>query len=473
MKKQYIKSFMLSVVLGSLSLTSCDGYLDTMPSDSLPSDEVIMSLQDVETALNGSYYSLNNESYYGCDFIARGEVGGEDVQCSANTNRTDNFYRFVARQNNSPQGLWKYPYMIINRANSLLEAIDKGNLPAGEELNNAKGEALAIRALCHFDLLKMYGKPYFVENGNTLGVPLVDKVLPASELPARSTVAQGYDMVITDLNNALTIGIQDKVKEGRFNSWAVKGLLTRVHLYKGDYDKAFEYAQDIIKNSPYTLLENKNYVSAWGGRCNSESIFDIEISELQSGVREMFGYVVDPKGYASVINTTEFETLINENGEDDVRTQLIAKGADAQKGHTYMNKYPGINGSTVVNNIRVIRLSDIYLMAAEAALKKTEKDQQSANEYLNAIIKRAMPNAADVEATIDLVLKERRKELVMEGHRFYDILRLGIKVTRKGDHHYLNNTDLIAPSYEDYRAILAIPQTEIDVNPNIKQNEGY
>ena len=98
-----------------------------------------------------------------------------------------------------------------------------------------------------------------------------------------------------------------------------------------------------------------------------------------------------------------------------------------------MNKYPGINGKTAVNNIRVIRLSDIYLIAAEAALKKSSADQASANKYLNAIIKRAIPSASDVTATEALVLKERRKELVMEGHRFYDIMRLGITVTRKVD----------------------------------------
>lgn len=88
---------------------------------------------------------------------------------------------------------------------------------------------------------------------------------------------------------------------------------------------------------------------------------------------------------------------------------------------------------------------------------------------MNAIIKRAIPSASDVTATEALVLKERRKELVMEGHRFYDIMRLGITVTRKGGYHFLNNTDLISPSYQDYRTILAIPQSEIDVNPNIKQ----
>ncbi|MFQ9022404.1 MAG: RagB/SusD family nutrient uptake outer membrane protein [Parabacteroides merdae] len=87
---------------------------------------------------------------------------------------------------------------------------------------------------------------------------------------------------------------------------------------------------------------------------------------MDAGDREMFGYVVDPKGYAAVSNTKEFEDLINEN-PDDIRRNLLT--AASVEGRTYMNKYPGINGKTAVNNIRVIRLSDIYLIAAEAALK--------------------------------------------------------------------------------------------------------
>ena len=84
----------------------------------------------------------------------------------------------------------------------LLNAIETGDLPAGDELNNAKGEALALRALCHFNLLITYGKPYFVENGATPGVVLVKNVLSADDLPSRSTVAEGYDMVINDLEEA-------------------------------------------------------------------------------------------------------------------------------------------------------------------------------------------------------------------------------------------------------------------------------
>ena len=85
--------------------------------------------------------------------------------------------------------------------------------------------------------------------------------MSADDLPSRSTVAEGYDMVINDLEEALKC-IGTEVKDGRFNSWAVKGLLARVNLYKRDWDKAFAYAEDVIKNSPYSLLKTEDYVAA-------------------------------------------------------------------------------------------------------------------------------------------------------------------------------------------------------------------
>ena len=204
MNRLNIKSIFAAVAIASVTFTSCDGYLETFPSDSLVSTDAITTLQDVETALNGTYYSLKSANYYGCDFVSRAEVGGEDVQTiSSGGLRTDTYYRFTHRQNNSPENLWSYPYAVINRANVLLNAIETGDLPAGDELNNAKGEALALRALCHFNLLITYGKPYFVENGATPGVVLVKNVLSADDLPSRSTVAEGYEMVINDLEEAL------------------------------------------------------------------------------------------------------------------------------------------------------------------------------------------------------------------------------------------------------------------------------
>lgn len=463
---------MLTALICLGSLTSCDGYLDTLPSDSLTSDKALTTIEDIKTAVNGMYYDFKNSGYYGCDLIARGEVGGEDVQTSMTGKRTELFYRYTYRQNNAPDGLWAYPYKIINRANVVLNSIDKSGLK-GDDVDIARGEALAVRALCHFDLVLTYGKPYWTDNGASLGVPVVKTVLNGDALPERATVAKVYEEIIIDLNDALKLLEKDaQIKEGRFNKWAVEGLLSRVYLHMRNYDEAFRYANDIItnSNSPYDLLKNEEYVAAWSQRCNSESILDFEISELESGIRELFGYVVDPNGYAAVTNTKEFEDLISEFN-DDVRKQLFGKASI--EGRTYTNKYPGIKGATAVNNIRVIRLSDIYLIAAESALKKKTVDQASADKYFNAVRQRAIPSAPKETATIDLILKERRKELVMEGHRLNDIMRLGIKVNRKGGYHFLGNTDLESPSYEDFRTVMAIPQAEIDVNKNIKQNEGY
>ena len=470
MRKHKLTLLLAAALLSAATFTSCEGYLDTVPSGSLNADDAITTLQDVETALNGAYYDLKRNTYYGNDFVSRAEVGGEDIQTiSQGGKRTDGFYRFAHRQNNSPADLWTVPYRIINRTNVLLRAIDGGSISGGKELNNAKGEALAVRALCHFNLLITYSKPYFVENGNTPGVVLAQSIIGSEELPARATVAAGYAMVIEDLEKSLEL-IDAEVKNGRFNVWAVKSLLARVNLYKRDWDKAFEYATEVIEKSPYKLVSHDDYLNAWKGRYTTESIFDVEISDLDAGNREMLGYVIDPKGYAAVSTTQAFENLLNES-EDDVRKGLLAKASE--EGRFYINKYPGIDGKPAVNNIRVIRLSDVYLMAAEAALKKKTVDQKAADKYLNTIIKRAIPSAKEVTATEALVLKERRKELVMEGHRLYDILRLGIEVTREGGYHFLNSVDLISPSYKDFRTILAIPQSEIDVNPNIKQNEGY
>ena len=169
MKKIHTKLILMAAMVVTMTFTSCDGYLDVTPSDAVDSDEAITNLEDAQIALNGAYYGLITNTYYGNDFIARAEVGGEDVQTLSLGKRTENYYRFMYRQNTSPSGLWSIPYKVINRINVLLGAIESGVIPASDELNQVKGEALALRALCHFDLLLPYGTPYLKDNGASLG----------------------------------------------------------------------------------------------------------------------------------------------------------------------------------------------------------------------------------------------------------------------------------------------------------------
>ena len=458
---------------GLIMLSSCSDYLTTLPTNSLVSDGAISTPEDTKTALNGAYAGLISARtddvtyyYYGMDFLARAEVGGDDTQTNKVGDRTENYYRFTYRQNNAPQDLWYPPYAVINRVNVLLDAIDKGEVPMNDVVKNSKGAALAIRALAHFNLLITYGAPYLKDNGASLGVPVVKTVLTATDLPSRSTVAEGYQAVLDDLSDALGL-ISEEKNYGHFNRWGVKALLARVNLYKGDYDAAYSYAKD---NGPYSLIDNADYLTVWGQEENNESIFDLALSSTSySGDRELWGAVVSPSEYGAVVATKAFVDLLNED-PDDVRLGLLV--ADKNGTERTINKYPG-RGSVTINNVRVLRLSDIYLIGAEAALKKASPDQDLADEYLYQIRHRANPNVTKIDATLDLIAKERRKELVLEGHRLYDVLRQGAEITRQGGSHFLNGNDLITVKWSDYRTVMPIPQAEIDANPNILQNPEY
>ena len=159
-----IKSLILATVVSIIVFTSCDDFLKVNPDDALPPEEALSEQKDLDKALNGMYYTLTNTSFYGCNFLVRGEVGGDDIQPIGQTaSRTENYYRFIHRINNSPEGLWSIPYGIINSANTMLAVID--NIPETVERDNSEGEALAIRALCHFNLLLTYGTPYLKDNG--------------------------------------------------------------------------------------------------------------------------------------------------------------------------------------------------------------------------------------------------------------------------------------------------------------------
>ena len=209
----------------------------------------------------------------------------------------------------------------------------------------------------------------------------------------------------------------------------------------------------------------------WGKRENSESIFDLDFSTtMYGGARELIGSVAAPQSYGTMVATDDFLNLLNED-PTDVRLGLLIKDKEGKE--RAVNKYPGLDGNIFVNNVRVIRLSDIYLVGAEAALRKNTPDQDLADEYLYQIRHRANPSNNKITATLDLIKKERRKELVMEGHRLYDILRVGDTVERKGGSHFLNGEDLITVSWNDYRTIMPIPQAEIDANPQMIQNPSY
>ena len=296
--------------------------------------------------------------------------------------------------------------------------------------------------------------------------------------------------MIEDLSNSLS-GLSTEKADGFLNYWAVQGLLSRVYLNKGDNESAYTAATDVIENSKqlYQLYSYEEYPNVWGKDFQSESLFEFYFSLTEpsggsGGEGAPMVYANEAKvDWNNLILTKAYLDLLNED-PNDIRHCLtqasvisnnegLPEAARSEK--VYLTKYPGKSGDPRDNNLCIVRLSEIYLNAAEAGFKLGGDKSSKGREYLNEIVSRRTNPAKTVEAaefTLERILKERRKELVGEGLALYDYTRNKLTIKREGGWHLNTIKDAQANSIapNDLRLALPIPQTEIDANPNMQQN---
>ncbi|NLP58060.1 RagB/SusD family nutrient uptake outer membrane protein [Lutibacter sp. B1] len=468
----------ISILILSLVIASCEeDFLDVSPSESLPPTEAFKDLTAISQTVLGMYSGLQEAEYYSYFMMAVPEVKGDDFQTRQTGKRTQGLYMFneTPEATNGGGDFWDQAYYVLNIANSIIENIDAVETETADDeilKNQYKGEALAMRALIHFDLARIFGKPYSVDN-SALAAPLVITVQTVDDDPARATVSEMYNQVVSDFTQSLNL-LPTGINDGRFNTWTVKALLSRVYLYMEKNAESLTIAKDVINNSPYSLVPNAEYVGSFRVDFNSERIFEIVNTEADNpGQRETIGYVVGPSfstgGYGAVITTQVFEDLISSE-PNDVRNLMFDED-DSGNAKGYFKKWPGKLGSSVVtNNIPVIRLSEVYLNAAEAAVKTNKPSE--ANMYLGNIMTRANPTIiVPASPNLNDVLTERRKELALEGHRFFDLMRNNLTVVREGGRHLLGVPTGLTNS--DHRTIFPIPEKEMRKSNSLVQNPGY
>lgn len=474
-------------LISCIFLASCgNDFLDREPSDEITTDEAITQPADVKNAVNGLYALMASTYYYNSAMFLYGDVKGDDMQptwwSSGRQSYTYYYFEHSAAVPNSG-GLWGRPYYIIRNAYNIIDAIDNGKVIAkGENLDNYKGEALAAIALCYFDLTRVYGYPFAKDNGASPGVPLLDHAIGYGMVVDRNTVAECYDFIIKRLKEAIPL-LSKTRNDGHINSFAARALLARTYLYCERNQEAFETADQLIRdiNSTgiYSLASNANYVNmfAHDNKFGTEALFQIANTPTSNPGRDGLSYLLHWWGYAAVVLTDDFaQELKNDPG--DVRNKLIATYQDGGD-HQYYNlllKYPGEKYYDVPsfdNNYTVLRLSEVYLIAAEAGLKAGGQYRDAARQYLNNIVNRANPNAnvADADFNLDRVLDERARELVGEGHRYFDMLRNGKTIVRQGGKHLANAPESIDWNFS--KCVLPISRDEFIFNPDMKQNEGY
>jgi len=487
------------------SLSSCvNDWLDVAPSDGTDADAALTSSSDLDAARTGMYKALKGNSsfvdYYGQQFFVYGDVhAGDDYQYNniGGSNRASFYYDMnyqTASEFNTSTVSWQSPYVVIGRANRIIAAAEGGKLSdaveAKAKIEQYAAESKVLRALAHFDLVRIYGKPYTEDQGASLGVPLVTEVLESNAKPARSTVAEVYAQVVKDLTEAISSNaLATETKPGYVSVWGAKAILSRVYLNMGDYANALSVAEDIIKNSGAALWTRDQYLKAWDASTPNESEFLFRLNVAGSDDNNDLngiGNLQQRDGYKEMVATKKFVDMLTSDPKD-VRNEMFLP-AKAEKevavygtNKVFLNKLRGQGGDLRnVTIVPIIRLSEVYLTAAECAFRNNDKTK--AVEYLNELVKNRTTTEASLATvdniTLDRILIERRKELIGEGQRYFDALRNNETITRytseadKGWHKTLSKE---AQSFNrDYfKAIAAIPQAEINANPNIKQNTGY
>ncbi|MBQ4055829.1 MAG: RagB/SusD family nutrient uptake outer membrane protein [Bacteroidaceae bacterium] len=492
MKKNIFKTIVCG--FAALALTSCaNNWLDTEPSNGVGANGALSTDEDLYNVRTGMYYMFKGSSsyydYYGARMWYYADVRGEDMQSEPSGSRTKSLYNFTYRTASDAPAIWTTPYRLIRRASRIIEAVEGGNITGDAAWIAEMGaEAKVLRALAHFDLVRVYGQTYTADNGASYGVPIVTSALDITATPGRNTVAEVYTFVENELNAAINSGaLSTDITTGYVNEWAAKAILARVYLTKGDNANALSLAEDIINNGPYELWANDEYAAAWSKKNGShlkEPILEIVMTGTTDWVdREGIANLYQESGYADMIMTKTFLNLMSEDMNDCRWGVMVAPKTDDfiekyGEDRVFLNKYLAMN---TFNSLPVIRLSEMYLVAAEAAAKTS--DATKAAKYLNAIVLRANPNAtpvAEADATVARISKERRKELIGEGHRLFDAMRNNETITRytseadQGYHAALNEE---ARSFDRtfFKVLLPIPQGELDVNPTIaaQQNPGY
>ena len=486
-----MKTIASYIIIGTMAFTavSCsDGWLDVEPTTAVETDKSINILSDVDVMLNGIYTTMQHAYAYSGRLVYYGDACGDDMMAYSSTKRTGNYYTFNFTKDTAPSTFWSYPYEMIGLCNIILEKIDNVDTKEEDLRDYYKGQALALRGMLLFDLTKFYGYPYKKDNGASLGVPVVVSPLDKEAKPKRNTVAECYAQVIADLKAAVAAMDNDEGKafhKGHISLFGAQTLLSRVYLYHGDDAEALAMAEKAIKGAEakgYKLWTNAEYATAWANDASNgtkgEVLFEIVNTTDDSPGKESLGRLHSPRGYKDICLTSSFYALLNEDPAD-VRLQLLEYSSK----RAFVKKYQPQDGEDIMDaNIPLIRLSEAYLNAAEAAVKTG--DNVSAAKYLNAIVSRANPDNSVDGSTVSLsrVMTERRKELVGEGHRFFDALRDGGSVDRhdvKGQSkisstkHYITKAEKMKFSWDYYKCVLAIPKAEMDANGNMVQNPVY
>ncbi len=465
MKRITIKNMIVTTVL-FLSLASCEkSFLELKPPTSLTPEFALATEADLQVALRGAYAGLKSTALYGRSLMVLGDMMADNTYQSAlNTNRYTNFnlYNYLVTDGDVA-GLWNASYSVILRANNII------NSPIADNANiqQIKGEAHAIRALAYYNLVRYFGSPYTADPSK-LGVPIIT-TYQADLKPERAKIADVYALINKDLDKAYT-SMTKFTNSSQFSKYSAKALQAKVYLTMGDKTNAKTAALDVITNSGFTAISSAAHTGYWAGVAprtdKVETLLEISFDAVANNAFDALSYIYLQSGnYGDMLCSTELYDLFETT---DIRKSLYATGTRGGLASVFVNKYSSFTGDH--SDTKVIRMSEMYLIAAEASYPSNTAD---ALKYVNEVTSRrgATAIASSGSALLEDIITERRKELAFEGERYLDMQRLQRNIVRSKNYP----ASALSIDFTNYRRIMPIPQGELDANPSIKsqQNPGW
>lgn len=457
MKVKYISILFVFV---ALTWNSC-GLLDETSPNDIDASGAIQNADQAENALVGLYSSLQNANYYGGNYLLIADaLGGNSTTGGFDNPLLDEIgAKTVTSSNGLVEELWLTLYRTIANCNYLLEALPAvGDIDA-DRSGQIEGQARAIRALAHFDLLRYFG--YHWDTGSEYGIPVVQTIQSVEDIVPRSTVSASYQFITTELEAALGLVDPDDKRQQFINSASIHALLARVYLYQKNYTDAVSHATAVIDDPTFSLLEKDAFSSLYSSRRTTESIFELAFDNQNRSEYNSLTYS-RPDALRTELFFLASPSLAAffENRPDDVRATLQDYDpanhdeSITSDGSGRTEKYRGED--TKDNPAYILRLAEMYLIRAEARGKAGGMEDLNTLRLLRGLTEITPVTDDDF---LNAVLDERRAELNFEGHIYFDLARTG-RITEVAD--------------SEFRAALPIPLREITATAEaLRQNPGY
>lgn len=494
-----------------LFTVGCSDFLDKPPQGKLVSNSFPTTASDALLATNGAYNILRNSNYHFglfpiMDIMSDDARKGSNPSDQAATIGPYDSFTHIATET-SGYYWWSTLYEGVRSANVVLEKVPAIDMDAALKARYM-AEASFLRASHYFDLARGFG-----------GVPIVLTSSPPTNL-VRANLSDVYDLIISDLQTAIT-NLPEKsaysaADAGRATKGAARALLAKVYLFypqpgllnyvpQPDFVNAEKYAMDVITSNEYQLETDFLNANGVNGNFGQESIFEIgalpfepffdtdlggnqyaNVQGVRGSPNRGWGFnrpsenlkaayePGDPRQDKTIIklgDVLDGIPIVGDGSTPDVT--LDTDGVTIIETECYNRKVwtPGDNVPTQFgHHRRILRYADVLLMASEA-LNENGKTTDALT-YLNMVRARArdgnpvLPDIVETDKNLlrDIILKERRIELALEGHRFFDLIRTGKAVTVLGPMGFQANK----------HELLAIPQSEIDLSHGlITQNQGW